>query len=125
MDSVEKVETRRDAILEEIRSIRSMRRGNITEQFLDVLHKGKKEPVKRGPYYVFARWEKGKTKSRRLTSKAEVERARRDIESHARFVQLCRELEELTEKLGELESSTSETDRVKKTRKSPSKRTRK
>jgi hypothetical protein len=125
MNAIEKIELRREAILTELRSIRSMKRGGITEQFYSVRHKGKKEPVKRGPYYVFAKWENGKTVSRRLTSKADVEKVQGEIESHKRFVELCREFAQLTERLGELESSVSEMDGVKKTPKSSSRRTRK
>lgn len=67
MDRVKEVEKRRREILKEMGGIRSMRRGSVNEQFLKVPQKGKKEPVLRGPYYVFSRFEKGKgTKSYRL-----------------------------------------------------------
>ena len=105
--------------------IRSMRRGSINEQFLKVRHKGKKEPVLRGPYYVFSRHEKGKgTNSYRLTSPEEVDQACRDIETHKRFRELCREYETLTEELGRQERALCDSTPEKKRRKSRSRRTR-
>ncbi len=124
MDHVQEIEKRRKEILREMGGIRSMRRGSVSEQFLKVPHKGKKEPVLRGPYYVFSRHEKGKaTRSQRLTSSKEVEEARRDVEAHKRFRELCREYEELTEELGELERGSGESSPEKKPRKPPSRRT--
>ena len=49
MDRIKEIEKRRKEILREMGGIRSMRRGSINEQFLKVRHKGKKEPVLRGP----------------------------------------------------------------------------
>jgi hypothetical protein len=102
MNTVEELEARRSTVLEQMRSIRSLKRGSITEQYLNVRHKGIREAVFRGPYYVFSRREGNKTSSRRL-SVPELEQARQDIESHKRFVALCREFEILTEQLGEIE----------------------
>jgi len=125
MDNVKELEARRDAVLEQMRSMRSMRRGTITEQYLKVKHKGKKEPVLRGPYYVFARWEGTKTASKRLRSPAELERAREDVDAYKRYVQLCKQFEELSERLGELEHRSEDVDAQKKTPKSRLSRTRK
>ncbi len=107
MPTVQELESKRDAVLQEMRAIRSMKRGTINEQFLKVHHRGIKEPISRGPYYVLSRHEPraGKTRSKRLTSREEVEQARKDIAAYQRFVALCREFRELTEILGELESS--------------------
>ena len=117
MATILELESRRDAILQEMRSIRSMRRGSINKQYLKVHHRGIKQPIARGPYYVLSRHEPrtGKTVSRRLTSKKDVEKARTDIEEYHRFVALCREYQELTETLGELEGSLT-TERAEKKR---------
>ncbi len=121
MSSIRDLETRRNAILDEMGSIRGMRRGTITQQFLKVPQKGKKEPARRGPYYVFSRSEGGKTVSQRLRSAEELQQAREDVAQYKRFVALCKELEGLTEKLGELERGTQETPEKKRRRSRPSK----
>lgn len=115
MKTLKDIETRRSAILEEMESIRSLKRGSITEQFLNVHHKGIRETVSRGPYYVFSRREGNKTSSRRLSG-SELEQARKDVEAHKRFVELCREFEILTERLGEMGRGVSGVEREKKRR---------
>ena len=102
MNIIRKVEERRAGILEELAGIRSLKQATLKEQMLPVKHKGKKEPVLRGPYYVLARWENGKTRSRRVRA-GEVEQVRKDVDNHRRFKALCKELAELTEQLGHLE----------------------
>ena len=118
MDTIQQLETRRDAVLAEMKSIRSMKRGTINEQFLPVFHKRLKEPVRRGPYYVFSRYdaERGMTTSQRLTTPEQVEQARRDVAAHRWFVSLCQSFEQLTERLGELERSSGEVCAEKKRR---------
>lgn len=125
MRSLAALETRRNAIAKEMLSIRSMRRGSVSEQYLKVKHKGKEEPVERGPYYVWFRYIDKKPVSKRLTSEEEVKQAREDIAARKRFVALCKEFEELTEQLGELEGQQPGLDVLKKKPKSPSNRTKK
>jgi hypothetical protein len=120
MNTINDLEARRNAILQEMRSIRSLRRGNISEQFLKVRHQGIREPVLRGPYYVFLRRDGKKVISQRVTSGPELAQARQDIESHKRFIALCREFEMLTEQLGELERESSTMGQEKKRPKLPS-----
>ncbi len=101
--TIEELEARRNAILEEMRCIRSMRRGTINAQQYKIRRKGRKGVRLQGPYYVWSRWEGRKTLSRRLRSAAEVEQARRDAAAYKRFMGLCQEFERLTARLGELE----------------------
>lgn len=108
MDTSQELEARRLAILEEIRSIRSMRRGTINEQYFKVRLKGKQERTRQGPYYVLSRREGDKTVSRRLTSPAAVEQARQDVVAFKRFQALCREFEQVTFRLGELERAAGQ-----------------
>jgi hypothetical protein len=123
MDAVQQIETQREAILGQMRAIRSMERGSINEQFLKVAHKGKKEPVLRGPYYVISRREGNKTVGYRLRTPRELARARQDVHRHKRFQELCQDFERLTEQLGRLERELTEAEEEKKGLKSRSKRT--
>jgi hypothetical protein len=125
MDTVQQLEGRRNAILEEIRSIRSMRRGTINEQYFKTRLKGRKGIVHQGPYYVLSRREGQKTLSNRLRSEAELEQARRDVAEYKRFLGLCQEFERLTSRLGELERSKQGLEQEKKRFRSPLSKTEK
>jgi len=122
MDTAERLEQRREALLDQMRSIRSMRRGTVNEQYLKVRHKGEPEPAVCGPYYVLSHKRAGRTISQRLTSLQQVEQARSDVAAYRRFVDLCREYERLTEQLGQLER-TSIADQGKNQRSRSSRRT--
>jgi hypothetical protein len=123
MDTVQQLEARRNAILEEIRSIRSMRRGTVNEQYFKTRLKGRKGIVHQGPYYVFSRREGQKTVSSRLRSEAELQQARKDVTEYKRFLGLCQEFERVTARLGELERSEQGLEQEKKRFRSPSSKT--
>lgn len=118
--SIEELETRRNAILEEMRSIRSMRRGTINEQHFKTRLKGRRGRVLQGPYYVLSRREGEKTASQRLRSPAELEQARKDVAQYKRFMGLCQEFERLTALLGERERGDTEGGQEKKRLRLPS-----
>lgn len=101
--SIAAIEEQRDKILQTMRGIRSMRPGAVSKQFLKVKHKGKKDPVERGPYFLLQYYDHGKPVRRRLTSDEEVRRVISDVDNYKRFDQLCRQFEELTRQLGEIE----------------------
>jgi len=122
MDTTQQLETRRNRILEEMRSIRSMRRGTINEQYFKIRLKGRKGLVHQGPYYVWSKREGKKTVSRRL-GVAEVEQAQKDAAEYKRFVGLCQEFERLTARLGELERGEPALEQEKKRFRSPSSET--
>jgi len=103
MDTVQELEARRNAIIEQMRSIRSMRRGTINGQHFKTRLKGRKGVVLQGPYYVLSRREGEKTVSKRLRSPVELEQARKDVAEYKKFLGLCQEFERLTARLGELE----------------------
>jgi len=105
---IQQLEARRLAIVEEIRSIDTMRRGTINEQFFQVRLKGSKEPTRRGPYYVWTRSKGGKTVSQRLTSPEAVEKARVDVAAYKRFRALCGEYVEITSNLGEVKRTVEQ-----------------
>jgi len=100
MTTLQEFENKRNAILHEIRSIRSMKRGTINEQYLKVPQRGAKRYALRGPYYVLSRREGSKTVSERLTTPKQVEQAQKDVAAHKRFVELCKEFEAISERLG-------------------------
>lgn len=125
MNSMTTIESRRETILNEMRILRSLCLSSLSEQMLPVKHKGKKEPTMRGPYFVLSRRQHGKTRSRRVRAD-ELEQVKKDVANHQRFVALCKEFEELTQRLGELErAQEADTEALKKGLKSRSSRTKK
>ena len=126
METITQIEARRNQIVKEMCAIRSMRRGSISEQYVPASRKGKKTGKLRGPYYILSYWGGQKSVCERLKSRQEVEQAQKDVAEHKRFVSLCKEFEDLTQRLGELERQESpEVEALKKKLKSPSSRTRK
>jgi hypothetical protein len=123
MKVIEAIEARRVAIAKEMCSIRSLRRGTINEQFLRVPLAGRKEAGVRGPYYVLSRYEGRRTVSQRLSMGQELEQARQDVAEHKRFLALCKEFEELTERLGQIEREGAGPIQEKKRRSSRSRKT--
>jgi hypothetical protein len=101
MQTVVDIDTRRAAILREMAAIRSLRAASLSEQVLRG-KRGDGTEVVRGPYFVLSRNVEGRTQSRRV-GKGEIDQIRVDVENHKRFLALCREFEELTQNLGELE----------------------
>jgi hypothetical protein len=120
METVQELEAQRDAILEQMRSIRSMRRGTINGQHFKTHLKGRKGFALQGPYYVLSRREGEKTVSKRLKSAAELERAQGDVAEYKRFMGLCQQFERLTARLGELEREPQGVLEEKKGFRSPS-----
>jgi len=125
MDTIQQLEAQRNAVLEEMRSIRSMRRGTINEQYFKTRLKGRRGMVHQGPYYVLSSRGEEKTVSRRLRSAAELEEARKDVAGYKRFLGLCQEFERLTAHLGELERGEQGLGQEKKRFRSPSSKTEK
>lgn len=101
MKEIERLEKRRMQIIKEIGSIRTIRKGSVTEQYLKVARKGEREPGLRGPYFLYTRKEKGKTVGRRLT-KQEADRFRRQVDGFHRFQALGKEYAEICERLADL-----------------------
>lgn len=125
MSSITQLEDRRKAVLDQMESIRSLCTASLSEQMLRVKHKGKEEPVLRGPYFVLSRWENGKTRSRRVRG-VRLEQIKQDVANHKRFVALCAHYAELTEQLGALErEAAASKEAVKKGLKPQSSKTRK
>ena len=118
------LEQERLDVLKRMGEIRTMRRGSVSEQFLKVAHKGKAEPVARGPYYLWQYWEEGKPVRRRLKGGPEVAAARREVAAHKRFEHLCDQYVHIAESLAEVERGPEcSADSLKKGLKSRSSRT--
>lgn len=99
----------RAEILREIGSIQRMRRGHISEQYVQ----GKKG--RRGPYPVFQRWENGRNRCRRIPPD-QIEPLREEVRSYKRFEQLSDRLAEVIERITEL--CEGDADSKKNSRKS-------
>ncbi len=123
MDEIKEIEGRRARILDEMKNIHSMRRGTVNEQYFQKKLKNKPTTVTQGPYYVFTKSVGGQTKSYRLKKGAEVEQAKKDVSAHKKFCALCREFEELTERLGQLQRLSQPSEQKKKRSKPLSKKT--
>ncbi|HOH30126.1 MAG TPA: hypothetical protein PLC40_10645 [Candidatus Hydrogenedentes bacterium] len=119
-------EKQRGMIVQQMLDIRSMAKGKITEQFLEVIRKGESSPAHCGPYYSIVCWnaDKGKTQSKRLKTSEELERAKQDIENYQRFELLCKTYVQTTQQLSDAERSAGVTTQEKK-RKSCSRKIRK
>lgn len=122
----DELEQQRQDTLKKMGRIRTMRRGTVSEQFLDVPHRGQAEPVRCGPYYLWQYWEHGKPKRQRLCTAPEVAAARQEVTAHREFEQLCERYVGIAEALAELERKALVSEReVKKGLKSRSNRARK
>lgn len=108
------VEAHRLAVLEQMRSIRSLRTGSVSEQYVSRKRKGRKPHGKLGPYYVWRRYTGERYISQRLRSPDEVVQAYQDVANHKRFLALCKEFEELTEQLGILERQQAASEEAEK-----------
>ena len=101
MNNEKEIQQRRQDISRELLRIRSLRPGNINEQYVRTSREGK--PVTRGPYPVLC-WREGKKVfSERLRTPEARLQAKQDIGNYKRFKELCKELETLTRQLGCLE----------------------
>ena len=93
---------RRSQLLSQIEDLDQIRRGSITEQFVEaVLKDGTK--VQRGPYTLYTFKDKGgRTVSRRLTDPAKIAHYRFQIDAFRQFQQCTSELLALGEALCDL-----------------------
>lgn len=104
-----KLQEERAEILREIGSIDRMRRGHISEQYIEGKH------GRRGPYPVFQRWEEGRNRCRRVPAE-EIVPLREQVDNYKRYEQLTDRLAEVIERITEL--CENEADSKKNSRKS-------
>ena len=123
MSRIQRLESRRKEMLQELDTIRSLRKGSLNEQWFPIVRNGKKTKELRGPYYVWSYKIGKKTVSERLKDDSGVVLARQDAANHRRFKELCGELEEIIAELGEAERDEAVSEeRLKKGLKSRSSR---
>jgi len=107
MVEMEKLRSRRQQVLRELAELGEMRRGSISEQFVE--SPGRDGVRKRrGPYYVHTYKEKGKTVSRRLTGPEQVALRQKQIDAFRRFQELTAELLRIGEQIADLALSGEE-----------------
>jgi hypothetical protein len=93
------IKNRRDDILEEIRSIRRLKRGQLTEQ-TPRRRAADGTIQERGPYHIVQRWANGRNCSQRVPAERLAE-VREAINGYQKLKALTEEFAELTETLTE------------------------
>ncbi len=96
-----RLEHRRQALLDQLANLRELRRGSLTDQFLEVIH-ADGSVAKRGPYPLFTRKEGGKTLSMRLNDPAVVLLYRQQTQALRQFESVVDQLIGVGEQLSDL-----------------------
>ena len=90
------IQQRRRQLLDELEQLEQIRRGSLTEQFVEATGRDGKH-YRRGPYPLYTFKVGGKTLSRRLRGTEQVSRYREQVQAGHRFQELTRELMDLGE----------------------------
>ncbi|MEO8352483.1 MAG: DUF6788 family protein [Chthoniobacteraceae bacterium] len=99
--TVAQLHARRRQLLSQIENLDQIRRGSITEQFVESVRKDGQK-VRRGPYTLYSFKDKGgRTVSRRLRDPAQIAHYRSQIEAFRQFQQCTAELLGLGEALSD------------------------
>jgi len=117
MTTLKQLETRRDTLLDDLHHIGDMRRGTLLERYLPCGKKGchctRPGSKGHGPKYSLTYKVNGKTKTEYIPAD-QVEQVQEQLANHKRFVSLCQELVEISEKICRLRREEM-TDDTKKT----------
>ena len=121
MTHLKRLRTRRKEILEELDGLEEIRRGSVTDQYVEATRKDG-TTIRRGPYPLYTFKDHGKTISQRLKTPELVTLYKKQIRDFRRFQELTAELLAIGEQFSVAVLSETE---VKKTsrRKSRSKKT--
>ncbi|MCX7048802.1 MAG: hypothetical protein NTX50_25360 [Candidatus Sumerlaeota bacterium] len=103
MNPSTQLQNRRDEIIKELASLPPMRKGSITQQWLQTVRKDGSK-TRRGPYLVYSYKDKNKTISKRVPRQQE-DLYRRQIESFRRFQKLSAELVQISQRLADRAAS--------------------
>jgi len=107
MPEIYQLATRRQEIVEEIDTIKSMRKGTLNTRYNKVTNK-KGEEVLNGPYYVLTKKGVGnKTISEPIPATV-APRVQEEVENYKRFKQLADEYMEVCEKLSQFSDAEDE-----------------
>jgi hypothetical protein len=112
VETRERLEAERQAILHDMAGIARMRRGTVNEQHVKTRHKDGRV-VENGPYYLYSRTEKGRSFSQRVTA-GEAERYREETENCRRFKELANRCVLVCEELADQEGGSREKKRLKR-----------
>lgn len=96
-----KLEQQRQALLQQLSSLRELRRGSLTEQFLWV-HHADGSRVKRGPYPLLTRKDGSKTISLRVSDPQLVPLYRQQVQTMRQFETVVAQLVRVGEQLSDL-----------------------
>ena len=110
MDKQDSIQRRRSEILTELAGLDRMRRGSVTEQFVEAAGRDGRHR-RRGPYPLYTFKAGGKTVSRRIRGE-DVAKYREQVHASHRFQELTHELMALGEALCD---QVLRSDAVKKT----------
>ncbi len=91
------LQKKRDQIIEELKELTRLRRGQVSEQYLNKVGADGK-PKQFGPYYVWQASVNGKKRSIRV-GKDQISQVQEDVQGYQDFKKLCDELAEVTEKM--------------------------
>lgn len=111
MNHKDSLEAQRQEVLQQMSAITRMRRGTVNEQYLEVRQKDG-SVVRRGPYFLYSRTEKGKSFSQRITLE-EADRYREETDNCRRFKELSGRCVMICEELAEADEDSREKKRPK------------
>lgn len=107
-DTIDQLEEKRVALLEQLAETGDMRRGSITEAYRSC---GKpncacmvEDHPGHGPFYAFTRKVEGKTQTVQLRPGARLQKLEREVATYRQFRQTCQELVSLNETICESRS---------------------
>jgi hypothetical protein len=119
------IQLQQNALLEQMRALRAMRRGTLSQQEYAERRARKQGAGASGPYFVWQGFRSGKHFSKRVSAQ-EAERVEHEIETRRQFERLCEEYVRLGEELATREGArTKQDESLKKGLKSRSKQARK
>ena len=125
MGSIEKLQSRMEKIVSELGALGPMRRGSLVERYLPCgrpgCHCGRPDSRGHGPKYSLTYKVKGRTKTE-YVSPEQVPSVREQLQNHARFLELSKQLVETSEQIGRLRLEREEVGSKKNSAKRSGKR---